>query len=85
MRHLPECSVCLVHFMISGDQTEAAGAGLCPSPLLLCQLGAASMHTGLGEEAGVTGHEDSAGSRSLELMSYWGVGCRTDRGSRKAL
>lgn len=25
VRHLPECSVCRVHFTISGDQTEAAG------------------------------------------------------------
>lgn len=85
VRHLPECSVCRVHFTISGDQTEAAGLDSALAPLLLCQLGAASIHTGLREEAGVTGHVDSAGSRSLELMSYWGGECRTDRGSRKAL
>lgn len=28
-RHLPECSVCLVHFTFSGDQAEA---GLYPRP-----------------------------------------------------
>lgn len=72
MRHLPECSVCLVHFTISGDQTEAAGLDSTLAPLLLCQRGAASIHTGLREEADVIGHMHTAGSRSLGVNELLG-------------
>lgn len=59
---------CLVHFTISGDQTEAVGL----DSTLLCQLGAASIHTRLREETDVTGHMDSAGSRSLGVNELLG-------------
>lgn len=65
VRHLPECSVCLVHFTVSGDQAEAAGLDSTLVPLLLCQLGAASIHTGIREEVDDTSRVESAGSRSL--------------------
>lgn len=82
MRHLPECSVCLVHFTVSGDQPEAAGLDSTLVPLLLCQLGAASIHTGLREEVDDTGRVESAGSRSLgvnELLVGVGWGRVQDR------